>query len=311
MDTIVNDAMINRLVQGEAQGVRALRQIGLSLPWCIDRVVDLEGNPVAIEPDAPLSSEHRVERFSMWHWSHRASQAGGVQEWWASLDAMLAQAQPAKQAPMLAQRLEEAIEASALSGQTAPAIYTWVRALGKQLPRWERSVMVHQLLNVMERQGNLVSPLLQRMHLDDLLTPQDWSVESRKRYASDPVGSLYDNRAWDALWVLLKHGASPSRLSGISLLDQTVARVRMGLQGGENPDGSAIRLLGQMLDLHSEALPVELQSDLDKIVRALPDEELAAELKAQVRAHQAHQGPVNASTIPSERPIGRRVRSRT
>lgn len=310
MDTIVNDAMINRLVQGEAQGVQALRQIGLSLPWCIDRVVDLDGNPVAIEADAPLSSEHRVERFSMWHWSHRASQAAGVQEWWVSLDAMLAQARPAEQAPMLAHRLEEALEASALSGETAPAIYTWVRALGKQLPRWERRVMIHQLLNVMERQGNLISPLLQRMHLDDLLTPQDWSVDSRKRYASDPVSFLYDQRAWDALWVILKHGAHPSRLSGESLLDQTVTRLKMGLPSDDAPDASAVRLLGQMLELHPEALPAGLKADLDKIVHALPEGGLAAELKAQLRAHQAHQGPVKASTIPSERPIGRRVRSR-
>lgn len=289
MRTIVNDAMINRLVEGDAQSVQNFKSLGLSLTWAIDRVVDEDGDPMATEVTGVLSPGQQIERFSLWHWSHRANKADGVVEWWKGMDRELYRLSEAEQAPFLATRLEEAIEASALSGETVPALYTWGRALEQTLPLWERKIMLNQLFNVLERQGNRLSPLLDRLHATQHLTSKDWSPSRQKSYAIDPVSLLYDNRSWDALRIILEAGAAPVHRNGTPLLNQLATQAKLGLTEGNAVDTQALDFIGYMLtQLRGEELSPSLRSDLTAIERSLKNTDYQAALTAHLRAHTSH-----------------------
>jgi hypothetical protein len=286
MQVIVNDAIINRLVGGQADGVRRLKAIGLSLAWGLDRVVDADGLAVSLEPEGPLPADHQIERFSLWHWSHRAARPDGVAEWWLDLERQLEQSAPAVQARLLVERLEDALDAAALSGETLPALYTWNRALAQSAPQWERKVMVDRLLNVLERQGNRLSPLLRQLHQEEHLTASDWDPVNRRRYAADPVSFLYEGRHWEALRVLISAGADPVRLNGTTLLDETVRQVCRDLKKGDSPDGEALLLIGDMLT--GAVLAPTVKDDIETISHLLRETEHQDMFVAHLRAHRAH-----------------------
>lgn len=303
MQTIVNDAMINRLLDGDDESVRRLKSIGLSLTWCIDRVINEHGEPVSLEAEGSIPAGHRVERFSMWHWSHRAHQPEGVAEWWNSLERQLAQTEPQGQARILEERFIDALTASALSGETQPALYTWTRAMDQGVPQWERKVMVDRLLNVLEEQGNRLSPLLRRLHMEEHLTAKDWTDQSRKRYVTDPIDFLYRKRAWEALRVLLDADAAPVFRHGEPLLDETVHQVHASLIQGQSPDAEAIRLLGYML-LRQAATPLdpEVRLKMQKIEKFLEGTEHQAEFIGHARAQKAHERSNQTQPVLVNRP---------
>jgi hypothetical protein len=288
---LVNDAIIERLSEGSADSVRRLQGIGFTPFWLIERTVDETGQPVDDpDPEKPLPKNHRLERFSLWHWSHRAASAEGVQEWWPILERALRD--PASRQPhrMLADHLGDAIAASAWSGETAAVLYSWDRSLRQKVPQWGRKILMNRLLDSMEAHGNRLVPLLVALHQSDRLTDKDWSVAQRPSYAQDPVTFLFQDRAWDALHTLLAHGADPVLRNGAPL----VTELLQDLAGTPDAvDPGRTRLLGTLLARQTEALSSDQTRLLTMLSRRLArdphaDPTLVAELDASSRAQAGH-----------------------
>lgn len=297
---LVNESIIHRLTEGDAESVRRLRSIGFTFHWMVERLLSADGAPLVINEDGDLPPGARVERHSVWHWSHRAPRADAVAEWWQGLHATVDQAAPSERARLLAHHVEDAILASALSGEAAPTVYTWHQAQGMKAPAWSRKLMMDRLLNGLEQHGDHLVPLLTALATEDLLTAEDWSPASRARYVQDPVTRLYEAGAWDALSALEAQGAEltvgPTRRP---LMDDLMARLR---------SGSAQPRAGEFLVQWVERQPQVSPEQVDILARVGPNlenDDLRARIQALRRRHQAAQtvadAPIPAATRPRRR----------
>lgn len=292
-EKLIEDTIINGLREGNPEVVRRLQTMGYTPFWSIGQLVDEAGEPVTVvDSEKPLPAHCRMERFSLWHWSHRAATHEGVECWWPTLERKLGSKTEGAPGQVLASHVTDAVLASALSNETEATLYTWDRALRQKLPLWERKVMVNQLLNVMETQGNRLVPLLQVLHAQQRLTAADWTVAQRQTYAADPVQFLFNNRAWDALHVLLSGGAEPTLLTGETLVNRTLALLDTH---AETVDPGMTRLLGTLLAQHPDRLAPAQEQRLNALAQRLEtaetDPELVSHLIASRRAQSAQTQP--------------------
>lgn len=294
---LVNESIINRLTEGDAESVRRLRSIGFTFHWMVERLLGASGEVLVVDEDGALPEGARVERYSTWHWSHRAPCADAVAEWWTSLAAVVSQAPKLEQSRLLAQHVDEAIVASALSGETAPAVYTWHRALDLRVHAWNRKLMMDRLLNNLERHGDRLVPLLRTMGDEGLLTASDWSLESRARSIPEPVAALYHTGAWNGLLALQAQGAELTLLpTGRPLLDDLIDRLRSGALIPH-----ADTFLVQLVERQENVSEAQIEA-LARVLPEIEDQDVRAHLLALRRQHHAHQEvPVGSVSPPARR----------
>lgn len=290
-DLLVNESIIHRLTEGDAESVRRLRSIGFTFHWMVERLLNAEGEPLVVNEEGALPEGARVERHSVWHWSHRAPCADAVAEWWHGLHAVLEQATTPPPARVMAHHLEDALSASALSGETVPMVYTWRHAMALRMPSWERKLMLDRLFNSLERHGDRLVPLLDALAQESLLTARDWEPARRASYVRDPLTALYQAGAWDSLKALHAQGAAlvlwPSQRS---VLDDLVDRLR----SGESVPGAAPFLL-HLVDQQAE---VSLHQ-VEALARVLPDIEDVDTRNHLMALQRRHRAPGLAAKEPS------------
>lgn len=279
-DLTLNNAIVNHLMEGTAESVRNLAIFGAdeaaSMVW-----VDDEGIP---------------HTETLWHWSHRASQADGVSEWWNALDWKVAELNDSAAAVLLHERLQDAFRAAAASSGSSPLAVSWARFLSHATPLWSRPHMMGQLSSALVEQGDNAALWLRGLGHAKHVSEADWTWAARHGYGEDPLRCLLESSAFSTLNVLLDQRAEPVVGSNQeSLLNQVALRL-----GWDHPPEVREQWADLAVRLLAGASPADrqhLQVVLDQAqARAQP----FPTVQAALRENQLTQAP-RATSRPRSR----------